>query len=38
LPAKWLVMLDFRYSENDSSDQTFSYDRSQVTLGVMKMF
>jgi tetratricopeptide (TPR) repeat protein len=38
LPAKWLVMLDFRYSENDSSDQKFSYDRTQVTLGVMKMF
>ena len=38
LPERWLVMLDFQYSENDSSDATYSYDGNQITFGVMKIF
>lgn len=38
LTANWVVLLDYRYSENESSDATFSYDRSQVTLGALKIF
>lgn len=34
----WSLMLDFRQSENDSSDPLFSYDRLQLTLGAMKVF
>lgn len=34
----WLLSLELRNSENDSSDPNFSYDRSQVTLGIMKTF
>jgi hypothetical protein len=38
LPAEWLAMLDYRYSKNDSSDPTFSYNRGQITLGIVKIF
>lgn len=38
MSSNWIVLLDYRYSENDSSDVTFSYDRSQITLGVLKIF
>jgi len=34
----WLAVLDYRYSDNDSSDPEFSYDRQQVSLGVMRLF
>jgi len=34
----WLVLLEFRNSNNDSSDSVYDYDRSQVTLGVLKYF
>ena len=34
----WSVLLDFRQSENDSTDPTYSYDRIQLTLGAMKIF
>ena len=34
----WSLMLDFRQSENDSTDPTYSYDRLQLTLGAMKVF
>lgn len=38
LPSGWLALLEFRHAENDSSDDTFSYDSNQVTLGMMKLF
>ena len=30
----WALSLRYRYSENDSSDPVFSYERNQVTVGV----
>ena len=38
MPSNWIILLDYRYSENDSSDATFSYDRSQITFGILKVF
>jgi hypothetical protein len=35
---RWEVLLEYRSSDNDSSDDTFSYDRSQITLGALKLF
>ena len=34
----WSVLLDFRHSDNDSTDPLFSYDRLQFSLGAMKVF
>ncbi len=34
----WQFLLEFRHSDNDSTDETFSYDRTQLTLGAMKLF
>jgi len=34
----WEVLLEYRSSDNDSNDDTFSYDRSQITLGALKLF
>jgi len=34
----WLFALQYQYSENDSNDPVFSYDRSLVTLGVLRTF
>ena len=36
--ARWLFALQFQYSENDSSDPAFSYDRNLITLGVLRTF
>lgn len=38
LPSEWLFLLEFRRSDNDSTDAVFSYDRSQLTFGIMKLF
>ena len=38
LPASWLALFEFRHAENDSSDDVFSYDSNQITLGMMKLF
>lgn len=38
LQDDWLISLEYRYSDNDSSDRVFSYDRQQVSLGVMRVF
>lgn len=38
LPASWLALLEFRHTNNDSSDDVFSYDSNQITLGMMKLF
>jgi hypothetical protein len=37
-PGDWLVLFEYRNSDNDSTDETFSYDREQITLGAMKIF
>lgn len=36
--SNWQVVLVYRGSDNDSTDDTFSYDRTQITLGAMKLF
>jgi len=36
--AHWLFALQALYSENDSNDADFSYDRSVITLAVMRTF
>ena len=34
----WLVLLEYRNASNNSTDETFSYDRSQFTLGALRYF
>ena len=34
----WFVALQYQYSENDSSDPEFSYERNVITLGVLRTF
>ena len=34
----WLVALQLQYSENDSSDPAFSYERNLITLGMLRTF
>jgi len=34
----WLFALQYQYSENDSSDAEFSYERNLITLGVLRTF
>jgi hypothetical protein len=34
----WLFALQYQYSDNDSSDPVFSYERNLVTLGVLRTF
>lgn len=36
--ADWTVLLEYRVADNDSSDATYSYDSTQVTLGLLKTF
>lgn len=35
---EWLLLVDYQFSNNDSSDPVFSYDRNVLTVGVMKVF
>ena len=34
----WLLALQYRYSENDSSDPIFSYERNVITIGFLRTF
>jgi hypothetical protein len=34
----WLVALQYQYSENDSSDPFFSYERNVITIGALRTF
>jgi tetratricopeptide (TPR) repeat protein len=34
----WLIALQYQYSENDSNDPVFSYERNLLTLGVLRTF
>jgi hypothetical protein len=34
----WQVVFEVRFSDNDSTDATFTYDRTQLTIGAMKLF
>jgi hypothetical protein len=38
LPNDWLALLEYRHSDNDSTDESFSYDRAQIMLGATKFF
>jgi hypothetical protein len=34
----WLLLLEYRYSDNDSDDPVFTYQRSQIMLGTLLYF
>jgi hypothetical protein len=34
----WQLSFELQYSDNDSTDATYSYDRTRVTIGAMKLF
>lgn len=38
LVRDWILLVEYRYSDNDSSDPTFSYDRNSLTVGAMRTF
>ena len=38
LSLDWLLLIDYQYSNNDSSDPIFSYDRNVITVGAIKVF
>ena len=38
LSDDWVLGLHYRYSDNDSSDPVFSYERNQLTLGIRYVF
>jgi tetratricopeptide (TPR) repeat protein len=38
LGRDWILMVEYQYSDNDSSDPVFSYDRNVLTIGVMRTF
>lgn len=35
---EWMLLIDYRFSKNDSSDPLFSYNRNVVTIGAMRFF
>ncbi|MEJ2129902.1 MAG: hypothetical protein P8X81_13820, partial [Woeseiaceae bacterium] len=38
LGRDWILMVEYQYSDNDSSDPVFSYDRNVLTVGAMRTF
>lgn len=38
LSRDWSLFLDYRFSDNDSDDPAFSYDRNAINVGVMRSF
>ncbi len=38
MATRWLLALQFQYSDNDSTDPEFSYERNLITLGVLRTF
>jgi len=38
ITRNWLLLIDYQYSNNDSSDPVFSYDRNLITVGAIKVF
>jgi hypothetical protein len=38
LSRDWLLLIDYQYSNNDSSDPVFSYDRNVITVGAIRVF
>ena len=38
LNENWLMLVEYYYSDNDSSDSTFSYDRNRITLSLIRTF
>lgn len=38
LGRDWIFMVEYQYSDNDSSDARFSYDRNVLTVGAMRTF
>ncbi len=37
LVRNWILLVEYQYSNNDSSDPEFSYDRNLLTIGVMRI-
>ena len=37
LVGDWILLVEYRYSNNDSSDPEFSYDRNSLTIGAMRL-
>jgi hypothetical protein len=35
---KWTAVLDYRFADNDSTDPTYTYDRTEITLGFLRTF
>jgi len=38
LNENWQILAEYLYSDNDSSDSTFSYERNRITLTLMRVF
>ena len=38
LDENWLLGLRYQFSDNDSSDPVFSYERNVITIGVLRIF
>ena len=38
LVREWILLVEYRYSDNDSSDPTFSYGRNSLAVGTMRTF
>ncbi len=38
LVEDWILVLEYRYSDNDSDDPTYSYERNALTVGAMRTF
>lgn len=38
LVRDWILMVEYRNSDNDSNDPTFSYDQNSLTVGAMRAF
>jgi hypothetical protein len=37
-PSNWQLVAQYRYSDNDSTDTTYTYDRHRLAAGVSKSF
>lgn len=38
LSSGWQMLAQYQFSDNDSTDAVFSYQRNQITLGILRLF
>ncbi len=38
LPSDWLMLAQYQFSKNDSTDAAFSYQRNLITFGLLRVF